>query len=182
MRSYLALLREHLVVRVVQEIVLQERVGKRAGDRHIGGIPSHRHQYPANARMIMPRIHRPPPVGQVNFEPGAEIHGSKGWRYTDIPQVPGHVARRYIEGAAEGHRQVLKVPAYSHPLGKHIQRGLGGAGMLIAKSYLGINPIADGPNPVPAWSHITKQLHCYVGEAIDLAVAAVEQVDEGFVG
>src|ERR1700689_5436294 len=31
MRSYLALLREHLVVRVVHEIVLQERVGKRAG-------------------------------------------------------------------------------------------------------------------------------------------------------
>jgi hypothetical protein len=77
---------------------------------------------------------------------------------------------------------VLKVPAYSNPLGKYIQRGLGGAGMLIAKGYLGINPTADGPDPGPAWSHIAKQLHCYVGEAIDLAVAAIEQEDEHIVG
>src|SRR6202453_1662231 len=31
MRSYQAVLGEHLVIRVVQDIVLQERIGKRAG-------------------------------------------------------------------------------------------------------------------------------------------------------
>src|ERR1700677_1260128 len=130
----------------------------------------------------MPRIHRPPAVGQINLEPGAEVHGSKGWRYTNIPKVSGHIACRYVEGAAEGHRQVLKVPAYSNPLGKHVQRSLRGTGMLIAKSYPGMNPAADGADPAPARSHVAKQLHCYVGEAIHLAIAAVEQINQGFVG
>jgi hypothetical protein len=132
--------------------------------------------------MVVPGVHRPPAISQVNLEPGAEIHRRIGWRDPNIAQVPGNVARGYVHGAAKGHCQVLKVPADADPLGKDIQSSLGGSGVLVAESDLRMNPAADRADPAPTRRYIAKQLHGNVREPVHLTITAVEQVHEGLVG
>src|SRR5580698_354841 len=132
--------------------------------------------------MIVSRIHGPPAICQVDLKPGAEVHRRVRRGYPNIPQVSRYIARGYVERAAESYCKVLKVAAHPDPLGKHIEGGLGGAGMLIAKSHLGIDPVADGADPAPARSDIAKKLHGDIGEPVDLAITAVEQVNQRLVG
>src|ERR1700722_167931 len=131
--------------------------------------------------MVVPGIHGPPAVSQVDLKPGAEVHGRIGWRDPDIAQISGNVARGYVHGPAKGNGQVLKVPADADPLGKDIQRGLGGAGVLIAESDLGIDPAANRVDPAPTGGKVAEQLHGNIGEAVHLAIAAVEQINESLV-
>src|ERR1700677_4452001 len=98
----------------------------------------------------------PPASSPVNLKPGAEVHGRIGWRYPNVAQIAGNVARGYVHGPAKGHCEVLKVPADADPLGKDIQSSLGGPGVLVDESDLRMDPAADRADPAPTRGYIAK--------------------------
>ena len=77
---------------------------------------------------------------------------------------------------------MLKVAAHAHALRVHVERRLRWPRMLIIERYVVVDPVADVLHPVPAGVQISEVLKGNVAEAIHLAVAAVEQVAEHFVG
>ena len=50
----------------------------------------------------MSRIQCPPPIAEVNLEPGAKIHGKRCCGDADVAEITAGVTGRNIESAAEG--------------------------------------------------------------------------------
>ncbi len=129
---------------------------KEGGDGYIRGVAACGHEDAADAWLIVAGVERPPAVVEVNFEPGAEVHGRCGGRHTDIAQISCGVTRGNIQRAAESHREMLEIAANSKALGVDIQGGFGGAGVLIPEGYLCVYPIADRLHARPAGRHFAK--------------------------
>ena len=90
---------------------------------NIGGVPSARHQYPANTAHIVARVKDIPMPVEVGFEPGCEIPHTH--RHTDVRLMAGAVAGGDVHGTAEGDRQMRIVAAYADSPVEYFQRGTG---------------------------------------------------------
>src|SRR5882724_10877405 len=71
---------------------------------------------------------------------------------------------------------MLKIPADSDALGKNVQSGPRGPGVLISKTHICVHPVANSLHSSPSSSNAAEQLRSSRGESIDLAVPAVHQV------
>jgi len=121
-----------------------ERVGTERGtDCYVGGIAATGHQNATDAWRVVPRVERVPPIAEIDLEPGAEIHRIGIRQNADIAKITGAVARGDVHAAAERDRQMGKVPAHAAALESDLSRGPGGARVLIAEEYMGVNEIPD---------------------------------------
>src|SRR5208282_1693934 len=77
---------------------------------------------------------------------------------------------------------MLIIAADSDPVREHVERRPGGPCVLVAEHYFGIDPITDGLYSSPTGRGSAEEFHGDVGKPVYLAVTAVEQIDEGFVG
>src|SRR3954462_10943140 len=141
----------------------QVRDTERCRNGHIRSVSSGRHQHPPYAWLDVASIKRPPTILQIDFEPGAEIHGGGLFRNSDIAEISGGVASGNVEGAAESDGQVLKIAADTSALGEDIQRRLRRTGVLVAECYLPIYPATDCVYAVPSRLQMAEQFNCDVG-------------------
>jgi hypothetical protein len=148
------------------------------GDGAVGGVSAGGHQDASDARGVVPRIEGPPAVAEINFEPGAEIHGAIRGRDADIAEVAGGVARGNVEGTAEGNGEMLKIAADANALGVNAQRRAGGTREFIAEGDVAVDPIANRQDAGPSFRHDSEQFYRGVHEEIDFAVAAAHQKKE----
>ena len=114
------------------------------GDGAVGGVAADGHEDAADAGDVVAGVEGPPAIAEVDFEPGAEIHGAGGERDADVAEVAGGVARGDIEAAAEGDGEVLEVAADADAFGVDVEGGARGAGELIAEGDFAVHPVADG--------------------------------------
>src|ERR1700674_553205 len=129
----------------------------------------------------MTRVESPPTIFEVHFKPRAEVHGGRGGRHTDIPQITGGITRGNMQGAAQSDREMLKIPANSKTLRINIQCSFRGTRVLIPEANFCVHPIADGLHPSPSRTNAAEQLRCNHGESVDLAIAAVQQITQDVV-
>ena len=118
-------------------------------------------------------------AAEINLHPGGEIHWRIGRRKTDVRDVSGTVARRDVQAATEGNREMGKVAANAAALCKGLESSSGGAGMLVAERQVVVHEVADGLHPWPAGRCVSEEAPGIVGQAIGFAVAAAEQEQQG---
>src|ERR1700683_3272948 len=106
--------------------------------------------------MIMPRVERPPTIFEIDFKPGAEIHGRRCRWHADIAQISGCVARRNIQGATHGNGEMLKIAADAEAFGVDVQSRLRGPGMLVSEYDSGVDPVANSLHARIAGRHGAK--------------------------
>src|SRR5215210_2136193 len=101
-------------------------------DRHVGGVASPGHQDTPDPGRVVPCIERVPLSGQIDLEPGAEIHRRRIRRNTDIAEIPRAVASRDIHASAERDGKVREIAAHAEALVVSIPCGPRGARMFIS--------------------------------------------------
>ena len=80
--------------------MFEKMLPKNHCDRNIACVAPASDKNAAYATAIMSRIESMPVIAKVNFEPGAEIHRfAVGWN-SNVAEIAGGVARRYIHAAA----------------------------------------------------------------------------------
>ena len=151
---------------------------ERGHDRNVGGIAPACHQDAADARFVVARIECVPVLAEINFEPGAEIHCGFVERYADIAEIAGTVSRRNVHAAAQRDREVSEVPAHAASLGMGIPRRLCRAGMGVAEGDAIVDIVADRLHQRPTLRNLREQGPRRIRQAIGLAVAAAEQIDQ----
>jgi hypothetical protein len=123
---------------------------ERSHNGDVRRITSSCHENAADAGMVMACIERIPLAAEIALEPGTEIHRSWVRRHTDIAEVSGTIARRYVHAAAQRDREVCEVTAHTSLLCVGVECRLGRAGMGIAKRDVVMNVIADRLHQWPA--------------------------------
>src|SRR5580704_664256 len=89
-----------------------QRVGSEGrGDRHVGRVAAARDEDAPDARRVVARIERVPGRPEVSLEPSREVHRRRVLRHADVAQIAGAIARRNVQAATEGDRQVGEVAA-----------------------------------------------------------------------
>src|SRR4051794_19924015 len=106
---------------------------ERGGNRDVGGIPSARHDDPADPGTVVPRVKSVPAAVQVDFEPGAEIHRRRIAGDADIAEIAGAIPRRDIHAAAQRDREVGEVAADTDALLVPLKRGAVAARVVITE-------------------------------------------------
>src|SRR6516162_3496541 len=122
---------------------------ERCHKRYIGCITAARDGNTSDARHIMTRVESEPTAIEKDFEPSIIIHRSRIRRHTDVAQKPICVTRRNVHAAAEGDREMGEIAANTDALLIGLIGGARSASMLIAKSQMVADEIADRLNPAP---------------------------------
>jgi hypothetical protein len=91
-----------------------------------------------------------PLAREVDFEPGAEIHGRGIGRNTDVAEIPCAIAGGYVEAAAEGDREMSEIAANAATLVVSIPCGPERARVLVPEFKTIMDVIADGLHASPA--------------------------------
>ena len=134
------------------------------GEGAIGGVAAYGHEDAADAGDVVAGVESPPAVAEIDFEPGAEIHGTGGDDDADVAEISGGVARRDIEGAAEGDCEVLEIAADADTFGVDAESGAGGIGEFIAEGDLFVDPGADFADALPAFGSVAEKFGGGIGE------------------
>src|SRR4029077_13931461 len=93
---------------------LAQRVrAKGCRDRNIGSVAAARKQHSADPGHVVPWVERTPFAAEIGFDPSRKIAWRIGWQRADITEIPCAVARRDVQGAAEGDGQVGEVAAHA---------------------------------------------------------------------
>ena len=92
------------------------------------------------------------------------------------------IARRDVEAAAKGDREVGEIPANTAPLGIGFCRRAGRAGVFVAKSEMIMHKVANGLNARPAERRILEKTPSFFRQDVGLAIAAAEQKLKSFRG
>ena len=149
------------------------------GQRHIGGIATVRDENTPDPRGVVARVKGVPAAAEIDFDPRRKIHGRVRWRKTDVGYVTGAIARRDVQAAAEGDRQMCVVATNAVALYVRFVGGSGGAGVLVAEGEVVVYEVADGLHPRPAERRMAEQTPSLIGKAIGLTVAATKQEQQG---
>src|ERR1035438_9925086 len=154
--------------------MLQPRDTERGCDGDICRIASGRHQNPADPRLMITRIERPPSASQVDFVPGAEVHLAN-YRHTNVAEISRRISCRYMHRAAKRDGQMLEVATNTLSLVVDVQRGFRRPGKVITECDVLVDPIADRLCSRPSRRSAAKQLPCQVRQPINLAIATGQQ-------
>ena len=146
-----------------------------SGDGAVGGVAADGHEDAADAWNVMAGIASPPAGFEINFKPGAEVHGRRSDDDADVAEVAGGVTRGNIQGAAEGDGQMLEVAADADAFSVDAERGANGIGELVAEDDLAVNPVTNRLNTLPAFGKAAEEFGGGVRQKIDFAVAAIHQ-------
>ena len=146
------------------------RTERRAGS-NVRRVASSGDQHAADAGSVVARIERVPGAAEENFEPGREVHWRRVWRHPDIPQTARAVPRRDVHAAAEGNREMGKVPAHAKAAVIGLQSRPGGTGVLIPKGKVLAGIVANCLDPRPAGGRLAEQRPRRVGQPVGLAIS-----------
>ena len=89
-------------------------------------------------------------TAKVCLEPGGEIHRAVWGRYADVAQVASAVACRNVHAAAECDGEVRVITADAGPLIESLPGRLRGARMLVTKSDMLMDKVADRLDASPS--------------------------------
>ncbi len=103
-------------------------------------------------------------------------------RHANVAQVAGAVARRDVHAAAQGDGRVGEVAAHPAAFLQRLPRTLGGVGELVAEGHVGVHVVADRLHPGPPGRGTAEQVPGLGHQLVGLAVAAAQQVHQGFIG
>src|SRR5450432_230212 len=156
-----------------------QRVWSEGGrDRNVGGVATARDEDASDARGVVARIERVPGRPEVSLEPSREVHRRRVLRNADVAQVAGAIARRNVQAAAQGDRQVGEIAADALTFVESLPGGLGGSGELITERDVLVNEVADRLHPPPAERDVGKLVPSELGHLVGLAIAAPQEEDQ----
>src|SRR4030095_2153088 len=116
-------------------------------DGNIGGVASPGHQDAPDPGSVVPCIECVPLPGEIDFEPGAEIHRRRIRRNTDIAEIARAVARWNIHASAERDGKVREIAAHAEALVVSVPCGPRGARVLVSEDKPLVAVIAGGLRP-----------------------------------
>ena len=149
-----------------------------AGQRDIAGVAAARDQHATDARRVVACVEGVPAVAEIGLEPGREVHRPVGRLGADVAEVAGAIARRDVHAAAQRNRQVRIVTAHAAALVVGLQCGARGSRMRVAELDVLVHEVADGLHARPAGRPGAEPLPGDLGQAVGLAIAAAQQVDQ----
>src|SRR6476619_7530561 len=123
--------------------MLERMLSENHGDRYITCVASVSDQDATNPTSVMSRIESMPVCSQVNFDPGAEIHGIGVDRNPNVAEIASGIARRDIHAATQGDRKMRKVAADADALAKGIKGSAVGAGLQVVETEMAVDEIAN---------------------------------------
>src|SRR5215207_6261643 len=141
-------------------------------ERDVGRVASPGHQDAPDPGSVVPCIECVPLFGQIDFEPGAEIHRRRIRRNTDIAEIARAVARWNIHAPAERDGEVCEIAAHAEALVVSVPCGPRGARVLVSEDEPLVDVIADGLDPRPTWFRAPEQRPGDLRQAVCVAVAA----------
>ena len=144
---------------------------------NICGIAALGDQDAADPRNVVARIEGVPMAADVSLEPAGKISRGIRRRHADVAEIAGAISGRNIHAAAERDGKVRVVTADTLVLVENLQCRHGGASVLITKSDVVVNEIANRLDPRPSRRCLLKQLPCNIGKAVGLVVTAAKQID-----
>ena len=150
--------------------------------RGVGGVPTVRHHDPTNAWDVVTGVERVPRVAQIDFDPGAEIHGCGVERDADVTEVSRCVACGNAQAPTKRNRQVREVATDALLFVVRVVRALGAACKAVAEFDVVVDPIDDGAGAGVTGRPLTELLPREVGQSINLAISRCQQVGQGVVG
>src|SRR4029434_6932141 len=121
-----------------------------AADGGVGGVAAAGDQHATDARGIVAGVEGVPTAVKVGLEPGGEIHYAIGWWHADVAEVAGAVPCGDVHAATEGDGEVRVITAHTVPLVEGLPRRLGAARVLVAKSDMAVDVIADRLDAPPS--------------------------------
>lgn len=86
------------------------------GNGDVGGVASDGHEDPADAGVVVARVHGPPATFKEDLVPGGEI-ARAGVGRADVAEVSGDISGGEVHCAGEGDRKMLEVTADADTLG-----------------------------------------------------------------
>jgi hypothetical protein len=104
----------------------------------------------------MPRVKGMPMTAYVCFEPGAKIHGIRRRGNANVAKIPRDIAGWDIHAAAQSNSQMHEITADANPLAKGLQSGAISPRLLVVKSEMAMNKIANGLYSGPSRSRGSK--------------------------
>ena len=107
-------------------------------------------KYSADTRHVVPRVKGVPMTIKICLKPGGKIHWIVWGRYSDVAQITRAVACRNVHATAECDGEMRVVTADTGSLVESFPGRLRGAGMLVTKSDMLIDEIADGLDASPS--------------------------------
>src|SRR5439155_16694348 len=96
------------------------------------------------------RVKDVPSAAKIDLDPRCKIHRSVRRTNADVGHVTRAIARRDVQAAAEGDRQMCVVATNAVALYVCFGRGSGAAGMLVAEGDVVVHEVADGLLARPA--------------------------------
>jgi hypothetical protein len=115
---------------------------------------------------------------------GALLRGSNvcqaprvGW-LSDIAEIAGAIARRDVQAAAEGDRQMRVIPAHADALVIRLQGRAGGPRLLVVEGDMLVHKIAHRLYPGPARGDVAEQSPGDLGQFIGLAITATQEEEQ----
>ena len=136
----------------------------------------------ADARHVVARVERPPPVPEVGLEPRAEVHRLVRRGNADVGEIAEHVAGRNVEAPAQREAEVREVAAHPGAALPDVE----GRGERVARPGLEpdvpVNPVAHGHDPGPTRIGPTEELPRGLEKPVGPAEPAGEQEHHRLVG
>ncbi len=96
----------------------------------------------------------------------------------DVAEIAGAIARRNVHAAAEGDGEVRVVATDAIAFRIGLPGRLGRTRMLVAEGDVAMNVIADRLDAGPSRGGLGKKLPRDVGQAVGLAVATAQEIDD----
>ena len=152
------------------------------GEGDVGGVAAVGHEDAADAGFVVAGVEGPPAIPEIDFEPGAEIHGAGNGGNADVAEVTGDVAGGDVHAAAEGDGQMREIAADPEALAIAFGSGARVAGELVTELDVVVDEITNRLHPAPAERGVAEELPGGVLENIHFAVTAGQQEGEAFDG
>src|SRR6202000_476409 len=129
--------------------------------------------------MVVPGVEGKPSPTEEHLEPGAEVHGRRIARYSDVAQIARAIARRNIHAPAQRDRQMSKDATDADPFLMAFGCGAVAPRVLITELNTVVDIVADRLHALPCALDIAEERPGEIAEFLGVAVAAAEKKDQG---